>query len=150
MFRFDQVTGHGSTRRSDRRCGQQPQKASRVLFSECQTENITVSSHQTAKSSSSTALSPDSSKLGPSLIPKISRLQPNEINNAIQANGQFLFITTEYYIRRFRRCFFFFFRIKLKGNYIIIVLFFEIFHTFSNSVQFSKTNKSFANFFFIF
>ncbi|XP_016916866.2 uncharacterized protein LOC108000773 [Apis cerana] len=81
-----QVTGHGSTRRSDRRCGQQPQKASRVLFSECQTENITVSSHQTAKSSSSTALSPDSSKLGPSLIPKISRLQPNEINNAIQAN----------------------------------------------------------------
>lgn len=46
--------------------------------------------------------------------------------------------------------FFFFFRIKLKGNYIIIVLFFEIFHTFSNSVPFSETNKSFANFFFIF
>lgn len=44
--------------------------------------------------------------------------------------------------------FFFFFRIKLKGNYIIIVLFFEIFHTFSNSVPFSETNKSFANFFF--
>ncbi|CAD1470350.1 unnamed protein product, partial [Heterotrigona itama] len=81
-----QVTGHGATRRSDRRCGQQPQKTSRILFSECQSENITMSSHQTAKSSSSTALSPDSSKLVPSLIPKISRLQPNEINNAMQAN----------------------------------------------------------------
>ncbi|XP_053977526.1 uncharacterized protein LOC128875716 isoform X2 [Hylaeus volcanicus] len=78
-----QVAGHGSTRRSDRRCAQQPQKSSRVLFSDCQSENIAT--HQTTKSSSSSAaLSPDSSKLAPSLIPKISRLQPNEINNAMQ------------------------------------------------------------------
>ncbi|XP_054005297.1 uncharacterized protein LOC128890649 isoform X2 [Hylaeus anthracinus] len=78
-----QVAGHGSTRRSDRRCAQQPQKSSRVLFSDCQSENIAT--HQATKSSSSSAaLSPDSSKLAPSLIPKISRLQPNEINNAMQ------------------------------------------------------------------
>jgi len=34
------------------------------------------------------ASSPDSSKLGASLIPKLSRLQPNEISNAMQGSGQ--------------------------------------------------------------
>lgn len=84
-----QVTGQGATRRSDRRCGQQPQKAPRVLFSECQSENITASSQQTTKpAAASSSLSPDSSKLGASLIPKLSRLQPNEISSAMQGTGK--------------------------------------------------------------
>ncbi|XP_012532045.1 PWWP domain-containing protein 2A [Monomorium pharaonis] len=66
----------GSTRRSDRRCGQQPQKTQRTLLSEYRTENI--SNQATAKTTSS---STDSSKLGASLIPKLSRLQPSEITN---------------------------------------------------------------------
>ncbi|XP_032672837.1 PWWP domain-containing protein 2A-like isoform X2 [Odontomachus brunneus] len=73
-----------TTRRSDRRCGQQLQKAQRTLLSECQAENST--SNQATKT---TASSPDSSKMGASLIPKLARLQPNEISNAIQGSGQF-------------------------------------------------------------
>ncbi|XP_011879490.1 PREDICTED: PWWP domain-containing protein 2A-like isoform X1 [Vollenhovia emeryi] len=69
----------GATRRSDRRCGQQPQKTQRTLLSECQTESA-ISNQATTKTSSSN----DSSKLGASLIPKLSRLQPNEISNATQ------------------------------------------------------------------
>ncbi|XP_011347383.2 PWWP domain-containing protein 2A isoform X2 [Ooceraea biroi] len=74
----------GSTRRSDRRCGQQPQKTQRTLLSECQVEN-SISNQATTKTMAS---SPDSSKLGASLIPKLSRLQPNEISNAMQGSGQ--------------------------------------------------------------
>ncbi|XP_071560278.1 uncharacterized protein [Temnothorax nylanderi] len=74
----------GSTRRSDRRCGQQPQKTQRTLLSECRAES-TVSNQATTKTTSS---STDSSKLGASLIPKLSRLQPNEISNATQGSGQ--------------------------------------------------------------
>ncbi|EFN89370.1 PWWP domain-containing protein 2B [Harpegnathos saltator] len=72
-----------TTRRSDRRCGQQLQKAQRTLLSECQTENST--SNQATKT---TASSPDSSKMGASLIPKLARLQPNEISNAIQGSDK--------------------------------------------------------------
>lgn len=74
----------GSTRRSDRRCGQQPQKTQRTLLSECQIENST-SNQATTKTTTSSG---DSSKLGASLIPKLSRLQPNEISNAMQSSGQ--------------------------------------------------------------
>ncbi|XP_011633391.1 uncharacterized protein LOC105424710 [Pogonomyrmex barbatus] len=72
----------GSTRRSDRRCGQQPQKTQRTLLSECRTES-TFSNQATTKTTSST----DSSKLGATLIPKLSRLQPNQINT-VQGSGQ--------------------------------------------------------------
>ncbi|XP_072765311.1 uncharacterized protein [Anoplolepis gracilipes] len=74
----------GSTRRSDRRCGQQSQKTQRTL-SECQMENST-SNQATTKTTTSNGT--DSSKLGASLIPKLSRLQPNEISNAMQSSGQ--------------------------------------------------------------
>ncbi|KAG5316074.1 PWP2B protein, partial [Pseudoatta argentina] len=68
----------GSTRRSDRRCGQQPQKTQRTLLSECRAESTIQTTTKT------TSLSTDS-KLGASLIPKLSRLQPNEISNVIQS-----------------------------------------------------------------
>ncbi|KAG7190269.1 hypothetical protein KM043_006387 [Ampulex compressa] len=84
-----QQANHGSTRRSDRRCSQQPQKTQRTLLPECQADDTTSPSNQaTAKSSSSSSLSPDSSKLAPSLIPKLSRLQPNEISSAMQGTGK--------------------------------------------------------------
>jgi len=73
----------GSTRRSDRRCGQQPQKTQRTLLSECRTES-TISNQATTKTTNSST----ESKLGASLIPKLSRLQPNEISNAMQGSGQ--------------------------------------------------------------
>lgn len=73
-----------STRRSDRRCGQQPQKAQRTLLTECQVEN-SISSETTTKTATA---NPDSSKLGASLIPKLSRLQPNEISNAMQGSAE--------------------------------------------------------------
>ncbi|XP_015585341.1 PWWP domain-containing protein 2A [Cephus cinctus] len=74
------------TRRSDRRCAQQQpqsQKNQRSLFSQSQSDN-------TSQQSAKIPLSPvaDSSKMTPSLIPKLSRLQPNEISSAMQSVGK--------------------------------------------------------------
>ncbi|XP_012268853.2 uncharacterized protein LOC105693476 [Athalia rosae] len=65
------------TRRSDRRCQPTPAKGQRNLFA----ENPSANTSQTSSAASNPT---ESAKLHPSLIPKVSRLRPNEINEAIQ------------------------------------------------------------------
>ncbi|XP_015523140.2 PWWP domain-containing protein 2A isoform X2 [Neodiprion pinetum] len=75
------------TRRSDRsRCQPTTAKGQRNLFAENQTENTGPSPAQPSKTPG-LQCGTDSGKMNPSLIPKLSRLRPNEINEATQAGG---------------------------------------------------------------
>ncbi|XP_015174557.1 PREDICTED: myb-like protein P isoform X1 [Polistes dominula] len=87
------------TRRSDRqRCSQQPQKNQKTFFSENTNTSMTATATTTTATATMTTTvmkpatsssGPDSSKLGTSsLIPKLSRLQPNEISNAMHGPGK--------------------------------------------------------------
>ncbi|XP_012281605.1 PWWP domain-containing protein 2A [Orussus abietinus] len=76
------------TRRSDRRCSQQQppaQKTQRSLFSESQSDNTSAASRM-LKSPLGPVAEP--TKMAPSLIPKLARLQPNEITSALHGTGK--------------------------------------------------------------
>lgn len=72
------------TRRSDRRLQSNPgppAKGQRNLFTENQTEN-------TSQSPKTLLSHTESTKLNPTLIPKLARLRPNEITDAVQGEGK--------------------------------------------------------------
>jgi hypothetical protein len=70
--------------------GEVPSRSPRPLFSENQRDN------QTVKSASPPS---ENSKLCPSLIPKISRLQPTEISSALSGNVNKIKIVEKYWVR---------------------------------------------------
>ena len=93
-----------AVRRSDRRCNQPPQKNQRTLLPECRRENNVGQAAGATEKTQPSADSVDSStKPSESLMaPKISaRLQPNEIDDAMQSTGETSYLFTKKHTHSF-------------------------------------------------